>query len=96
MATTTSNGGENGSKVETLRYAESDKIGPLGSKRSIIDDDRRRHVNGLLASLNMLIETPGGFDYSFAQAKPWLIEAGFQSAELVPLTGAKSMIVARK
>jgi CHAD domain-containing protein len=39
MATTTSSG-DNGSKVEAVRYAESDKIGPLGTKRSILDDER--------------------------------------------------------
>ena len=63
---------------------------------SIIDDERKANISGLLGSLNMLIETPGGFDYAFAEARSWLLDAGFKSAELVPLVGPKSMIVARK
>jgi CHAD domain-containing protein len=39
MATTTKSEGDNGSKVEAVRYAESDKLGPLGSKRSLVDDE---------------------------------------------------------
>src|SRR5207248_6800243 len=31
---------------------------------SIIDDERKENAFGLLMSLNMLIETPGGFDYT--------------------------------
>jgi hypothetical protein len=31
---------------------------------TVIDDDRRRNAFGLLMSLNMLIETPAGFDYT--------------------------------
>ena len=31
---------------------------------TIIDDDRRENAFGLMMSLNMLIETPGGFDYT--------------------------------
>jgi hypothetical protein len=30
-----------------------------------------------LASLNMLIETPGGFDYTGADGCGWMREAGF-------------------
>ena len=33
---------------------------------ALIDDDRRENAFGLLMSLNMLIETPGGFDYTGA------------------------------
>ena len=33
---------------------------------AIIDDERRENAFGLLMSLNMLIETPGGFDYTGA------------------------------
>jgi hypothetical protein len=29
---------------------------------AVVDDDRRQNAFGLLRSLNMLIETPGGFD----------------------------------
>ncbi|HZC44501.1 MAG TPA: methyltransferase, partial [Acidobacteriaceae bacterium] len=33
---------------------------------AMIDDDRSKNAMGLLMSLNMLIETPGGFDYTGA------------------------------
>jgi hypothetical protein len=35
---------------------------------AIIDDERRQNAFGLLMSLNMLIETPGGFDYTGADS----------------------------
>ena len=36
---------------------------------AIIDDERRSNAFGLLMSLNMLIETPGGFDYTGADCR---------------------------
>ncbi len=42
----------------------------------MIDDDRRENVQGLLMSLNMLIETPGDFDDTGADCKAWMHEAG--------------------
>ena len=38
--------------------------GALIVYEAIIDDDRRENAFGLLMSLNMLIETPGGFDFT--------------------------------
>ncbi len=43
---------------------------------AIIDDERRRFVPGLLISLTMLLETPGGFDYTGADGRQWMREAG--------------------
>ncbi|MFI9718920.1 methyltransferase [Streptomyces sp. NPDC052396] len=63
---------------------------------SLIDDDRRENVMGLLMSLNMLIETPGGFDYTGADCRAWLAEAGFRESRVRHLAGAESMIVGRK
>jgi SAM-dependent methyltransferase len=60
---------------------------------AIIDDDRRRHVGGLLLSLTMLIETGGGFDYTGADGCGWMREAGFRDPHVVPLAGIDSMIV---
>jgi O-methyltransferase domain len=40
--------------------------GALIVYESIIDDDRRANTFGLLMSVNMLIETPEGFDYTGA------------------------------
>ena len=44
---------------------------------AIIDDDRSTNAFGLMMSLNMLIETPGGFDYTGADCAGWMKEAGF-------------------
>ncbi|MFM0340540.1 methyltransferase [Paraburkholderia fungorum] len=60
---------------------------------AVIDDDRRQNAFGLLMSLNMLIETPGGFDYTGAQCRAWMEEAGFTQVRVVPLAGADSMVI---
>jgi hypothetical protein len=62
----------------------------------MIDDDRRTNVSGLLMSLNMLIETPGGFDYTGADCIGWLREVGFANARVEPLVGPHSMAVGIK
>ena len=61
-----------------------------------IDDDRRLATAGLLASLNMLVLTAGGFDYSAADCKGWMAEAGFRDLQVSPLTAEIAMIAARK
>ena len=63
---------------------------------AIIDDDRSRNAFGLLMSLNMLIETAGGFDYTGADCIGWMEEAGFRDAYREHLTGPDSMVVALK
>jgi O-methyltransferase domain/Dimerisation domain len=63
---------------------------------SIIDDDRRENAFGLLMSLNMLIETAGGFDYTGADCQSWMKEAGFAETRVERLLGPDSMIVAIK
>ena len=63
---------------------------------SIIDDDRRQNAFGLLMSLNMLIETPGGFDYTGADCQRWMHEAGFTETYVEHLAGPDSMVVGIK
>ncbi len=62
----------------------------------VIDDERRENTMGLLMSLNMLIETPGGFDYTASQFDRWAREAGFSHTEIRPLTGPTSAAIAWK
>ena len=38
-------------------------------------------------SLNMLIETPGGFDYTGANCVDWMRQAGFREAYVEHLPG---------
>jgi hypothetical protein len=63
---------------------------------AIIDDERRQNAFGLLMSLNMLIETEGGFDYTGADCVAWMEEAGFNNARVEHLAGPDSMVVAIK
>lgn len=61
-----------------------------------IDDGRRFSTAGLLGSLNMLVLTAGGFDYSAADCKGWMAETGFRDLQLSPLAGDIGMITGRK
>ena len=70
--------------------------GALIVYEAIIDDERRENAFGLLMSLNMLIETPGGFDYTGADCRAWMQEAGFRESYVEPLAGPDSMVVALK
>jgi hypothetical protein len=63
---------------------------------AIIDDDRRQNTFGLLMSLNMLIETPGGYDYSGDECAGWMRQAGFHTISVQHLAGPDSMVVAIK
>ena len=63
---------------------------------SIIDDDRSENAFGLLMSLNMLIETSGGFDYTGADCMAWMGAAGFHDMRVEPLVGPDSMVVGVK
>ncbi len=63
---------------------------------ALIDDERRRNAFGLLMSLNMLIETPAGRDYTGAEICAWMHEAGFRETRVQPLTGPDSMAVGIK
>ena len=62
----------------------------------LIDDHRRQNAFGLLMSLNMLIETPGGFDYTGADCTAWMRAAGFRETWVEHLVGHDSMVVGIK
>ncbi len=63
---------------------------------AMIDDDRSKNAFGLLMSLNMLIETPGGFDYTAADCVAWMKEAGFKETRVQHLVGPDTMVVGIK
>jgi SAM-dependent methyltransferase len=63
---------------------------------AIIDDERRSNAFGLLMSLNMLIETSGGFDYTGADCRAWMQEVGFRDSYVEHLVGPDSMVVGIK
>ena len=62
----------------------------------LIDDERRANAAALLASLNMLIMTAGGFDFTGADCIAWMKDAGFHDLRVEPLTGEHAMAVGRK
>jgi len=63
---------------------------------AIIDDDRSQNVFGLLMSLNMLIETKAGFDYTAADCAKWMEEVGFKQTRAEHLVGPDSMVIGIK
>jgi cyclopropane fatty-acyl-phospholipid synthase-like methyltransferase len=77
-------------------YATLPKGGALIVYDTIIDDERRQNAFGLLMSLNMLIETPGGFDYTGADCMSWMRAAGFSETRVEHLLGPDSMVVGIK
>ena len=70
--------------------------GALIVYEALIDDERRQNAFGLLMSLNMLIETPGGFDYTGADCRAWMQETGFRESYVEHLVGPDSMVVGIK
>lgn len=77
-------------------YAALPHGGAVLIYEALIDDDRRQNAFGLMMSLNMLIETPGGFDYTGADCRGWLQEAGFRQSWVEHLVGPDSMVVGIK
>ena len=63
---------------------------------AVIDDGRCQNAFGLLMSLNMLVETEGGFDYTGADCSAWMGEAGFRETSVVHLAGPDSIVVGMK
>jgi hypothetical protein len=85
-------------KMHLIRAAY-DALPPGGALvviEALIDDARRENVQGLLMSLNMLIEFGDAFDYSGADFRKWCGEAGFKRFEVIHLAGASSAAVAYK
>jgi precorrin-6B methylase 2 len=70
--------------------------GALIVYEAIIDDDRSKNAFGLMMSLNMLIETPGGFDYTGADCSAWMREVGFSQIQVEALVGPDSMVIGIK
>lgn len=77
-------------------YEALPKGGAFIVYEAIIDDERSKNAFGLLMSLNMLIETYGGFDYTGANCQEWMREAGFSETRVEHLAGPDSMVVGVK
>ncbi len=83
-------------KLRLLRkaYDALPKGGALIVYESLIDDERNHNTAGLLMSLNMLIETSAGFDYTGEDCRGWMQLTGFHASWVEHLAGAESMVVA--
>jgi O-methyltransferase domain len=77
-------------------YAALPKGGALIVYEVIIDDQRQQNTFGLLMSLNLLIETQAGFDFTGADCSVWMRDAGFKETRIEPLCGPDSMVVGIK
>jgi O-methyltransferase domain len=62
----------------------------------LIDDERRANAAGLLMSLNMLVLSPDGFDYTGSDCQGWMADAGFRDTYVQHLAGPESMVVGFK
>jgi precorrin-6B methylase 2 len=77
-------------------YSTLPNGGGLIVYEAIIDDERQENAFGLLTSLNMLIETPGGFDYTGSDCSSWMRDIGFRETYVEHLDGPDSMVVGIK
>lgn len=77
-------------------YSALPEGGALIVFEALIDDERRQNAFGLIMSLNMLIETPGGFDYTGKDCSGWMRDAGFRETRVEHLVGPDSMVVGIK
>ena len=59
----------------------------------LIDDDRCVRAHSLLASVNMLIETPAGFEYTAAECIGWMEQVGFRDIRLEELGALHSAVI---
>lgn len=70
--------------------------GALVAIEALIDDDRRENVQGLMMSLNMLIEFGDAFDYTGADFRSWCSQVGFTRFDVIHLAGPSSAAIAYK
>jgi hypothetical protein len=63
---------------------------------TLVDDARRHETEALLASLNMLIETVGGFEYTATQCMGWMRDCGFDEMRVESLDGRESAVIGVK
>ncbi|MEQ1795860.1 MAG: methyltransferase [Nitrospira sp.] len=85
-------------KIMLLQKAH-DALPPNGALivyEALIDDARKENAFGLLMSLNMLIETPGGFDFTGADCCKWMKAVGFKKTKVERLAGPDGMVIGYK
>ncbi|XMO86989.1 methyltransferase [Algibacter sp. AS12] len=83
-------------KLMQIAYNALPEGGVFVAIEHVIDNERRKNVFGMMMSLNMLIETGDGFDYTFDDFIGWAKQVGFKSTTLLPLAGPSSAAIAYK
>lgn len=63
---------------------------------NIIDDAREKNAFGMMMSLNMLLQTGKGFDYTPIDFNRWAKATGFKQTKFIPLAGPSTAAVAYK
>ena len=77
-------------------YNSLPKGGAVIVYETLIADDRLTHAAGLLASLNMLLWTPEGSDFTGADCAAWMQETGFCEVRVESLVGTEAMVTGKK
>ncbi|MBT8221298.1 MAG: methyltransferase domain-containing protein [Bacteroidia bacterium] len=77
-------------------YESLPKGGALVVIENVIDDERRTDTFSLLMSLNMLVETTEGFNFTKAEFESWTESCGFRDVHTLPLNGATTALIAVK
>lgn len=87
---------ENKIKLIQKAYDALPDGGAFIAIEAVIDNERKQNAFGMMMSLNMLIETADGFDYTFDDFNRWTKQVGFKSSAIMPLTGPSSAAIAYK
>ncbi|WP_018681837.1 methyltransferase [Actinokineospora enzanensis] len=73
---------------------------PAGGRVAIYDrmiaDDRRGSALSLLGSLNMLLTTPDGAEYTVADCRELLVRHGFDDVTSQPIAGTETLVIATR
>ncbi len=75
-------------------YEATKPGGMLLIYEELLDDDRRGPARTLLMSLNMKLVRDGGAEFTAAQCREWLSEAGFTDVSVERLTATERLIKA--
>ncbi len=77
-------------------YAALPPGGVLIVCETLIDEARRVGAHALLASLNMVLQTEAGSEFTGTECIRWMREVGFQTVSIMPLAAFYSAIIAEK
>jgi O-methyltransferase domain/Dimerisation domain len=80
----------------TKAYEALPRGGALVVYDPLIDNERRAQSHGLLSSLNMLIETAGGSEYTGAECINWMQQTGFGKTRIEPLGDLHTAVIGIK